>query len=223
MRIRRITTGRVRGKRHARGLRRYLPGDWSDETLPVHAFAIDHPDGTCLFDTGQTERAASRGYHQRWHPFLRLARFELTRADEIPSQLDPAAVRWVVLSHLHTDHVGGLHAFTHSEVLVSRLEWARASGWHGRLRGYVPQHWPTDLAPSLVDFTGPPAGPFSATYDVAGDGRLLMVPLPGHTPGHAGLVVDGQVLLAGDAPDVPPGYAVLRAHDPKAPAVLEYA
>src|SRR5262245_9782104 len=223
MRIRRITTGRVRGKRHALGLRRYLPGDWSDETRPAHAFAVEHPAGICLFDTGQTARAASPGYHQRWHPFLRLARFELTPEDEVASQLDPSAVRWVVLSHLHTDHVGGLHAFTHADVLVSRPEWVRASGWRRRLRGYLPQPWPAGLEPSLVDLTGPPAGPFSATYDVAGDGRLLMVPLPGHTPGHTGLVVDGQVLLAGDAHDLPPGYVVLGAHDPKAPAVLEYA
>jgi glyoxylase-like metal-dependent hydrolase (beta-lactamase superfamily II) len=223
MRIRRITTGRVRGKRHARGLRRYLPGDWSDKTLPVHAFAVEHPAGICLFDAGQTARAASPGYHQRWHPFLGLARVELTPEDEVASQLDPMAVRWVVLSHLHTDHVGGLHAFTHADVLVSRLEWERGSGWRGRLRGYVPQRWPAGLEPSLVDLTGQAAGPFSATYDVAGDGRLLMVPLPGHTPGHVGLIVDAQVLLAGDAPDVPPGYVVLGAHDPKAPAVLEYA
>jgi glyoxylase-like metal-dependent hydrolase (beta-lactamase superfamily II) len=223
VRIRRVTTGRVRGKRRARGVRRYLPGGWSDETLPVHAFAVEHPAGICLFDAGQTVRATSPGYHQRWHPFLRLARFELTPADEVSAQLDPGDVRWVVLSHLHTDHVGGLHSLTQAEVLVSRTEWTRASGFRGRLRGYVPQHWPQGLEPSLVVFSGPPVGPFAATHDVAGDGRLLMVPLRGHTPGHAGLVVDDHVLLAGDAGECPPGYVVLAAHDPRAPAVLEYA
>ena len=40
-----------------------------------------------------------------------------------------------------------------------------------------------------------------------------MVPLPGHTPGHAGLLVDGETLLAGDAAVVSDG-AVLGAHDP---------
>ena len=54
------------------------------------------------------------------------------------------------------------------------------------------------LTPRLVDFSGPAAGPFAASH-VAGDGRLLVVPLPGHTPGHAGLLVDGETLLAGDA------------------------
>jgi glyoxylase-like metal-dependent hydrolase (beta-lactamase superfamily II) len=211
--IRCLTTGRVRGKRRT-GPLRYLPGGWSDETLPVHAFAVDHPDGVCLFDTGQTERASRGGYHPRWHPYLRLARFELTPEDEVVSQLDPVAVRWVVLSHLHTDHGGGLSAFTHAEVLVSRIEWERAAGVGGRLRGYLPQHWPTGLTPRLVDFSGPAAGPFAASHDVADDGRLLMVPLPGHTPGHAGLLVDGETLLAGDATWSGGGLRVLQAHDP---------
>jgi glyoxylase-like metal-dependent hydrolase (beta-lactamase superfamily II) len=211
--VRCLTTGRVRGKRRT-GPLRYLPGGWSDETLPVHAFAVDHPDGICLFDTGQTARASRGGYHPRWHPYLRLARFELAPEDEVASQLDPLTVRWVVISHLHTDHVGGLSAFAHADVLVSRVEWERAAGMPGRLRGYLPQHWPAGLTPRLVDFSGPAAGPFAASHDVAGDGRLLVVPLPGHTPGHAGLLVDGETLLAGDASWPGDELHVLGAHDP---------
>lgn len=199
MRVQAITTGRVRPKRKAGGPLRYLPGGWDERTLPVHAFAVDHPRGLCLFDTGQTSRAAHPGYHQRWHPFLWLARFELTRGEEAGAQVDPGSVRWVVLSHLHTDHVGGLPAFDRSEALVSQTEWERARGWRGQLRGYVPQHWPAGVRPTLVDFAGPAVGPFPGSHDVAGDGSLLMVPLPGHTPGHAALLVERRVLLAGDA------------------------
>jgi glyoxylase-like metal-dependent hydrolase (beta-lactamase superfamily II) len=206
--IRCLTTGRVRGKRRTRGPLRYLPGGWAAETLPVNAYAVEHPAGICLFDTGQTVRATRSGYHPRWHPYLRLARFELDEADEVAAQIDPATVRWVVLSHLHTDHVGGVGAFAHADVLVTRIEWERATGWRGSLRGYVPQHWPAGLRPTLVDL--------SAEHDVAGDGRMLMVPLPGHTPGHAGLLVDGETLLAGDAHDVPGDVIVLVAHDQSA-------
>lgn len=206
MRVVVISTGVVRGKRRERGVRRYLPGGWSDDTLPVNVFAIEHPAGVCVFDAGQSARAAGPGYLPRWHPFLRLARFELTEADEVGPQLaragvDAAQARWVVLSHLHTDHVGGLDAFPAAEVLVSAAEWQRATGLRGRLRGYVPQHWPRGVVPRLLD-PGPPAlGPFAGTYDVAGDGTLLVVPTPGHTPGHLSLLVrDGsqQCLLAGD-------------------------
>ena len=232
MRIHCLTTGRVRGKRRSRGPLRYLPGGWADDTLPVNAFAVEHPAGMCLFDAGQTARATHRGYHQRWHPFLWLARFELDSSDELGAQLDPESVRWVVLSHLHTDHVGGLASFAHADVLVTRTEWRRACGFAGQLRGYVPQHWPAGLEPKLVDFTGPGVGPFGAGYDIAGDGILVMVPLAGHTPGHAALLVGGRYLLGGDVahtveglrsahPAVAAwceesGIRVLLAHDPGA-------
>jgi glyoxylase-like metal-dependent hydrolase (beta-lactamase superfamily II) len=200
VRIDRFSTGRVRGKRASRGVRRYFPGGWSDETLPVNVFLVHHPEGLLLFDTGQSARAAEPGYHQRWHPYLRLARFELGPKDEIGPQLsragiDPAGVRWVVLSHLHTDHVGGVGAFPSAEVIVSRVEWERAQGLAGRVRGYVPQHWPLG-EPTLV---APP-------FDVAGDGTLLLVPTPGHTPGHVSLVVrdgDGGYFLGGDVAHSP--------------------
>ena len=61
--------------------------------------------------------------------------------------------------------------------------------------------------PHLVDFGGPSVGPFAGSYDVAGDAMLRMVPLPGHTPGHSGLIVDERVLLAGDAAATRRGFA----------------
>ena len=242
MEVRALTTGRVRPKQAERGARRYLSGGWSDATLPVHAFVVEHPGGLCLFDVGQTARAAEPGYFPWWHPFFRLARFELGREDEAAAQLDPAAVRWVVLSHLHTDHAGGIAPFTGAEVLVAREEWARARGYGGRLRGYLPQHWPAGLVPTLVDLDGPALGPFGATYDVAGDGRLVLVPTSGHTPSHLGMVVRDEsstYLLAGDLvhtageleaadPELAAwcereGAVVLAAHDDLAPSLLERA
>lgn len=235
-----ISTGVVRPKRSGSGLRRYLPYGWADWTLPVNAFLVEHRDGLCLFDTGQTAWAARPGYLPRWHPFLRLSRFELESRDEAWAQLrglgvKPGDVRWVVLSHLHTDHVGGLGAFARAEVLVSRIEWQRATGRAGRLRGYVPQHWPRELRPRLVEFDGPPLGPFPGSMAIAGDQTLVAVPLQGHTPGHMGLlarVAAGTYLAVGDLvhaaselsdahPEVAAfcareGVTVLAAHDPHA-------
>ena len=239
-----IRTGLVRGKRAQSGPRRYLRGGWAEATLPVNCFAIQHPDGVCMFDAGQTAHAADPGYLPGWHPFLRLARFELGPSDEAAAQLqaigiEPADVRWVVLSHLHTDHAGGLAPFAASDVLVSRAEWERATGLGGRLRGYLPQHWPAGLQPRLLDFSGPPVGPFAASLDLAADGLLLAVPTPGHTPGHASLLVRGaerSYLCAGDlvktAADLPvawpelaefcrrEGIIVVTAHDQGAAELL---
>jgi glyoxylase-like metal-dependent hydrolase (beta-lactamase superfamily II) len=240
VRIHCLVTGKVRAKAGERGVRRYLLDEWRDDAMPVNAFLVEHPDGLCLFDAGQTARAAAPGWFPRWQPFFRLARFELSPEDELAPQLrsrgiDPSQVRRVVLSHLHTDHVGGLDAFAHAEVIVARAEWQRATGLGGRVRGYLPQYLPAGLEPSLVDFEDGAVGPFAASHDVAGDGRLLLVPTPGHTPGHAALLVrTGQRswLLAGDLAHtaaeverVAPAIAswcreerveVLTAHDPAA-------
>jgi glyoxylase-like metal-dependent hydrolase (beta-lactamase superfamily II) len=200
VKVDRFSTGRVRPKRASHGVRRYLPGGWSDETLPVNCYLVHHPAGLCLFDTGQTARAAKPGYHQRWHPYLGLARFELGPEDEIAPQLtragvEPASVRWVVLSHMHTDHVGGVGTFPGAEVIVSRVEWERSRGLAGKLRGYVPQHWPLG-EPVLV----------SGRHDLTGDGTLVVMPTPRHTPGHISLVVrdgEGGWFLGGDVAHTP--------------------
>lgn len=237
MRVHCLATGQVRAKAGRRGVRRYLVDEWRVEAMPVNVFVVEHEEGLCLFDAGQTARAAAPGWFPRWHPFFRLARFELTPEDEVVPQLrsrgiEPEQIRRVVLSHLHTDHVGGLDAFGHAEVIVPRREWERATGLAGRVRGYLPQHWPRGLEPTLVDFDGGPVGPFGSSFDVAGDGRLLLVPTPGHTSGHAALLVlDGERswLLVGDmahtaaelehvAPSVAAwcraeGVSVLAAHD----------
>jgi glyoxylase-like metal-dependent hydrolase (beta-lactamase superfamily II) len=88
-------------------------------------------------------------------------------------------------------------------VIVARREWNDAQGIRGKLRGYLPQRWPAGLVTRIIDFDGPAIGPFPGSYDVASDGQLLVVPLPGHTRGHAGLLVrvgpSRSYLCAGDA------------------------
>jgi glyoxylase-like metal-dependent hydrolase (beta-lactamase superfamily II) len=240
VRILAFSTGRVRQKRGNRGIRRYFVDEWKHETLPVNVFLVEHPEGLCLVDTGQRAAAAQPGYYPAWYPFFRLSRFELSPEDEAASQLrragyDVSRIRWIVLTHLHTDHVGGLGAFAGADVLVPRTEWEIARGLGGRLRGYLPKEWPDGLQPRLIDFDGRPIGPFPGSYDIAADGRLLIVPLPGHTRGHAALLArdaGSSWLCAGDAAFGPEDFAaaapsvhewckredvsVLLAHDPSA-------
>ena len=245
--LRCLQTGAVRVKRGERGVGRYLGDDWREETLPVNCFLVERSDGLVLFDTGQAAAAAAPGYLPRWHPFLRLARFELRPEDEVTAQLRDLGhtthdVKTVVISHLHTDHIGGLEPFAGAEEIVTRVEWKRASGLAGRLRGYVPQHWPPGLVPRVVDFRGPAVGPFAASHALTEDGDLLLLPTPGHTPGHASLLVrEGgrQLLLAGDlvhavadldhtAPTIAAWVrnehvVVLTAHDPGAADLIASA
>jgi glyoxylase-like metal-dependent hydrolase (beta-lactamase superfamily II) len=204
--IRRLTTGVARQRRASRGALRYVVDDWEDDAVPVNAYLVEHPAARCLFDAGQVAAASKPGYLPRWHPFLRLARFELERDDEVDAQLElagvsPNSIDVVVLSHLHTAHVGAVGAFANARVVVEEAEWRRARGLLGRVRGYTPGRWPRRVSVTRVALDGPAVGPFPRSYDVLGDGRLSLVPTPGHTPGHASLVVLDESrtwFLAGD-------------------------
>jgi N-acyl homoserine lactone hydrolase len=95
------------------------------EPLPIFAWLIEHPEGLIVVDTGETARAAQPGYYPAWHPYFRFAmRLDVRDDDEIGPQLralgfSPDDVRCVVLTHLHTDHAGGLEHFPHSEIVVT--------------------------------------------------------------------------------------------------------
>jgi glyoxylase-like metal-dependent hydrolase (beta-lactamase superfamily II) len=184
-----------------------LDGEWT-EPLPIYAFAIEHPEGVIVVDTGETARASEAGYFPRWHPVFRLAvREHVEPEQEIGPQLEqlgilPSDVRWVVLTHLHTDHAGGLHHFPNNEIVVSRAELAYAAGLRGRLRGYPNRRWPSWLRPTLVDLPAARFGPFPASAPLTDAGDVTLVPVPGHSPGQLAIVVedgDHAVFLAADS------------------------
>jgi N-acyl homoserine lactone hydrolase len=193
------------GKR--RLLNTLLDRDWT-EPLPIYAFAIEHPEGVIVVDTGETARVSEPGYLPRWSPFFRFAvRERVEPEEEIGPQLErlgiqPGDVRIVVLTHLHTDHAGGLHHFPDTEILVSRTEMKYAAGLRGRLRGYVNKPWPSWFRPTLIDLPPVPFGPFPASRRLTEAGNVTLVPVPGHSPGQLGIVVedgDHSVFLAGDS------------------------
>jgi N-acyl homoserine lactone hydrolase len=204
-----IKTRQVEGYGHGarRRLNMFLDRQWT-EPLPIYAFAIEHPEGLIVVDTGETARTAEREYFPRWHPFFRFGLREwVAPHEEIGPRLtelglSAADVRWVVLTHLHTDHAGGLHHFPHAEILVSRGDLEDASGRRGRLRGYPNRRLPRWFEPNAVELSPTPYGPFPESLALTEAGDVTIVPLPGHTPGQIGVVVeegDRAVLLAGDA------------------------
>jgi N-acyl homoserine lactone hydrolase len=178
--------------------------DW----LPIYCYVIEHPEGLIVADTGIPANANDRIFFPPWMPLVqRAAPFRMTPEEEIgplmqARGLAPKDVRWVVQTHLHQDHEGGLHHFPNAQVLISRSEWQAAHGLAGRLAGYRSNHWPRSLAPMLVDFKEQAAGAFPQRHMLTRAGDVQIVPTPGHSAGHMSLLLeedDHIVFFAGDA------------------------
>ena len=213
MRIHAIETGRVRikqaqieGRGHGtwRQLQPILSSEWADWS-PVYAWAIEHPEGVIVVDTGAAAHLKSL---PRWHPYFRFAvRFDIEPEQEVGSQLRGLGigardVKTVVLTHMHIDHDGGLAHFPHSRILASAGEIARASGIAGAVLGYLPKRWPKWFAPEPLAWQPTACGPFASSAPISAAGDVIAVPTPGHTPNHLSVVVrdgDHEIMLAGDA------------------------
>jgi N-acyl homoserine lactone hydrolase len=166
--------------------------------LPIHVWAIEHPDGLVLVDTGESSTARDQ----------RFARFDVSRDDELDRVLARAGfaagdVRTVVLTHVHGDHIDGLPHVAGATVLAGEEELRFTGSVGARVaRRALHQPLPDGFAPVPLRFDGPPLGAFRASAPVTPDGRVVAVPTPGHTPGHLSVLVvedDHHVLLAGDA------------------------
>jgi len=230
VKIHALTTGTVRLKRaflHASpGWRRqvdlFLPGPFSDP-LPIHCWAIEHADRLVLVDTGETADV-------RDIPF---AKFDVKPEHELPRALAQAGlsvndVETVVLTHMHGDHMDGAVHFQ-GPVLVHEHELAFTRTRAAR----VQQRLLRQPVPAGVDFRdfaldgGLPFGAFPESHVLSDDGRIVAVPTPGHTVGHASIIcVDDEghhVMLAGDATDTVEQLRALRpdAVGPKPEASVE--
>jgi N-acyl homoserine lactone hydrolase len=216
MKVHAIQTGTVAIKTRqreglGRGKRRlantFRDRQWTDR-LPILAWAIEHSEGLIVVDTGETARSSEPGYFPRWHPYFRTGVREWVAPDEeVGPQLERLGfsardVRWVVMTHLHTDHAGGLHHFPDSEILVSRVELDKAAGRMGRIRGYLNNRFPAWLDPRGIDFAADPVGPFPESFTLTAAGDVRLVPVPGHTAGQLAVIVHGDgtsIFLAGDS------------------------
>lgn len=216
LRVHAIQTGWVQVKRSHRTLSAPLPslrlpailldGAWTP-WLPILCYAVEHPEeGVLLVDAGETAAASLDPDHfactagDRFF-YTRNLRFAVRPEDEAAARLlrlgiDPASVRRIVMTHLHSDHAGGLAGFPRAEILVSRTD---ADGHLGALMCRLPPR--ARRVP--VEHDGPAVGAFARSRALTRAGDVVSVPAAGHTPGHQAVLVrdsgGGSLLLAGDA------------------------
>ena len=157
----------------------------------VPCYLIEHPQGRMLWDLGLPATVKTGEYEMEGGQ-LTLARTVSEQLAEL--DLTPADIDFLAMSHLHFDHCGQANEFSSSHHLIQRAEHEAA-------------------------FADPPTVPFfqrdlyaglessettvlDGDHDVFGDGRVVIKPAPGHTPGHQILFLDleqtGPLVLSGD-------------------------
>jgi N-acyl homoserine lactone hydrolase len=199
--------GRLAGLK-ALGVR--VPRDrWLE--VPVVAFLVVHPRaGKMLIDTGFHASVAvepSQAMGRLGGLLFKDLKMESKQA--IPAQLrerniTTAQIGTVILTHLHSDHASGISEFPDSTFLVSEREW-EAAGDGGPTDGYFKRQFDHAFDYRTLDFDGPDSdsyATFGRSFDLFGDGSVVLVYTPGHTHGHLSVILrlkGREALIAGDA------------------------
>lgn len=140
---------------------------------------IQHPKGTLLFDTGFGKDVDA---HFQFVPALMRATSKYEKEPTVAEQLSAAGITLnaVVLTHAHWDHVSGIPDLGHVPVWVpqAELDFIRSDNSAAALAHSFGQ---ADYQPYAFD--GPSYLGFPKSRDVFGDGSVVLVPAPGHTPG----------------------------------------
>ncbi len=172
-----------------------------DDTLvqvPCPSFLIEHPKGLVLFDTGCNPGIIEDPVRY-WGEAAAHLPIKWSKADTLDKQIEGVGyktsdVKYVILSHAHLDHSGGLTYFPKAKFLVGANE-LRYAYWPDNDRRWA--FILDDFLPTRgYDWLEP-----AQDFDLFGDGALQLLLTPGHTPGETTLVVNlpnRQIILPGD-------------------------
>jgi N-acyl homoserine lactone hydrolase len=146
-------------------------------------YLIKHGSDYLLWDTGQSMTAPNVAP-------------KVSLVDQLAQlKLTPDQIKYVGISHYHGDHVGQANSFPKSTLLIGKGDWDEMSSAKPREGAN-----PAFLSAWIKD--GGKAEPVPLDKDVFGDGSVLMLATPGHTPGHHSLLVKlptmGAVFISGD-------------------------
>ena len=170
----------------------------SEVRVPVPSYLIEHDEGRVLVDTGSHPdvRDDPRG---RIGWVADMMRIELPEGEDIGARLraigvEPSSLRYLVNTHLHFDHAGGNELIPDEvELVVQRREWQAG-------------HDEREIAANvynLADYDQPrPVLEVEGEHDLFGDGTVVLLPTPGHTPGHQSVRLrldGGDLVLCADA------------------------
>jgi glyoxylase-like metal-dependent hydrolase (beta-lactamase superfamily II) len=163
----------------------FTPGASGPGALSVTCYLIKHGQDWVLWDTGLPDSLVGRPDGMKSNAGVWTSR--KTLASQLAELgLKPSDIRYLALSHSHPDHVGNLNLFPQATLVVQKAEYDWVQPFGG------PRFKPEQ-----------PAIKAEGDHDLFGDGSLMLISTPGHSPGHQCLLVrlpkTGAVLLSGDA------------------------
>lgn len=146
-------------------------------------YLVKHGDQYLLWDTGHSMTAPNVAP-------------KVSVVDQLAKLgVKPEQIRYVGISHYHADHTGQVASFPQSTLLIGKGDWDAITSPKPAAGVNAPPfaHWVSG---------GGKVEPLPTDKDVFGDGTVLILNTPGHTPGHHGLLVKlkekGNVLITGD-------------------------
>lgn len=171
------------GQLFSRAAFAYAGGSFTDQRVfNMGAILVEHPQGNLLIDTGFGSRVDA---HFKTAPPLMQMTARYDKEPTVAAQLTQAGIevnglRGVLLTHAHWDHISGLEDLPGAPVWLNQVEWDFVQSGH-RSTALARQLIGDQL--SLYAFDAGPYLGFAHSHDVFGDGSVVLVLAPGHTPG----------------------------------------
>jgi glyoxylase-like metal-dependent hydrolase (beta-lactamase superfamily II) len=209
------------------------PGLLRRSEMVCHCLLVESEAGLVLVETGLGTPSVTRPEQWLGRDFQLLTAPSRSAEQTAVAQIerlgfDPSDVRHIVLTHLDLDHAGGLVDFPAATVHVyaTELDSMRARRTRADKQRYRQAHFAHGPRFRSYQVDGEPWFGFESVRELEGlDGDVVIVPLAGHTRGHAGVAVrsgQGWLLNAGDAyfwhgeldpagPSMPPGLRLFEA------------
>jgi glyoxylase-like metal-dependent hydrolase (beta-lactamase superfamily II) len=186
------------GDSTVKDISRWTPGANAGKpgAFSANCYLIRHANGLMLWDSGINDAvAAMPGGFQRnpLAPSYVLAK--PFREQLAAIGVSPDSVTHIAFSHTHGDHVGNANLFTRGTLYIQQAEYDAAFGPEAVKRyNFETVNYDKLRTSKMVKLTG--------DHDVFGDGSVVILATPGHTPGHQSLLVRlpkrGPVILSGD-------------------------
>ncbi|MEW6476616.1 MAG: N-acyl homoserine lactonase family protein [Actinomycetota bacterium] len=187
-----------------------MVGGHGPVTVPVTSFLVEHDRGLVLFDTQLDPAAYDRDPSEVFGPVAEMMQLQIKPEQRVDRQVEGLGYRTsdvthVVVSHLHMDHAGCARLFPEARFYAGPGEmryayWPEPSG-----QGYFRLE---DLLP-LRNFNW---CELDDDHDLFGDGSLLLLHTPGHTPGELSMLVrlaDRSIVVSGDTAHMATGLDLL--------------